>query len=75
MMENTIDNSGNSAININILIIPGSNKLRNNPRDNLRSNLTGWLIENLSIMLERRQKNWNFGHSFDISITQPEKSC
>jgi len=49
-MENTIDDSIDSTVNINVGVIPSSNELRNNPLEDLGGNLTSWFIENLGMV-------------------------
>jgi len=47
-MEDTIDDTSDSTVDINILVVPCCDELRNNPRNDLRCDLSSWLVENLS---------------------------
>jgi hypothetical protein len=47
VIENTINNSSQRAIDIDLLIIPTRNQLRHDPLQDLGSNFSGWLIKDV----------------------------
>jgi hypothetical protein len=47
MVKDAIDDSSDGTIWINPLIVPALDELRNNPLEDLRSNLSGTLVQDL----------------------------
>ncbi len=60
MMKNSINDSRDGTIRIDLLVIPALYELRNYPLEDLRSNLAGTLIQDL-LMLEAYSSYGNHG--------------
>lgn len=50
MVEDAVDDSIDSALGIDTLVVPAGDELGDDPFEDLGGDLTGWFVENLRLL-------------------------